>query len=258
MADKEKQSYYFINSLGKATKILELLAETGELSVSEIGKKLGMHRSATHRFLATLRELGFLEQSEDSCYRLSFKLFELGTKGANRLEVTRVAHPFLIDLATRHEDTANLGIMDGTDVIYVDKVESPHLLRMDLAIGHRVPAYCTAMGKAILAHRPATEVEKLFRGTKFESRTSKTVLSLQDLLERLRNIRHEGYALDDEELSLGIRCIASPIFDFTGRCVAAISIAGPTLRITYDKVEEIRASLSSVSNAISMRLGHKG
>lgn len=258
MAGKEKQSYYFINSLAKATKILELLAETGELSVSEIGKKLGMHRSATHRFLATLRELAFLEQSEHSRYRLSFKLFELGTKGANRLEVTRVAHPFLLDIASRHEDTANLGIMDNTDVIYVDKVESPHLLRMDFTIGHRVPAYCTAMGKAILANRPETEVQKLFRGVKFENRTPKTILSLHDLLQCLRTIREEGYAVDDEELSLGTRCIASPIFDFTGRCVAAISIAGPTLRITYDKIEQIRASLSCVSSAISMRLGHKG
>jgi DNA-binding IclR family transcriptional regulator len=251
-----KQSYFFINSLRKATSILELLAEAGELSVSEIGKKLDMHRSATHRFLATLRELGYLEQSEDSRYRLSFKLFELGMNVANRLELRKIVHPFLIDIGSRHEETANLGIIEGLDVVYVDKVESPHLLRMDLAIGRRVPSYCTALGKAILANRSEAEVQKLFRGVKFEYRTPKTILNFRNLLEHLRKVRQQGYAVDNEELSLGIRCLACPVFDYTGNCVASISIAGPTLRMTDEKIEKIKVDLLSISKTISIRLGY--
>lgn len=121
--------------------MLELLAKSGERSVSGIAKELGMHRSATHRFLPTLRNLGFLEQSEDSKYRLSFKLFELGINFANRLEVRKIVHPFLVDLGFRYQETVNLGIMEGLEVIYVDKVESSHLLRIDMGIGCRVPSY---------------------------------------------------------------------------------------------------------------------
>jgi DNA-binding IclR family transcriptional regulator len=251
-----KQSYYFINSLAKATKIIELLAEAGELSVSEIGKKLHMHRSATHRFLATLRELGYLEQSDDSRYRLSFKLFEIGINVANRLEVRKIVHPFLIDLGTRHEETANLGIMEGLDIIYADKVESPHLLRMDLAVGCRVPSHCTALGKAILANRPEGEVRKLFRGVKFGHRTPRAILSLPELLEDLRKIRQQGHAVDNEELAVGIRCVAVPIFNYTGNCVAAISIAGPAVRMTDERMDKARTDLLSVSKTISLRLGH--
>jgi DNA-binding IclR family transcriptional regulator len=163
----QSRPYYCINSLEKATKILELLANRGELSVSEIAKKLGIHRSATHRFLATLRKLGFLEQSEDS-NRLSFKLFELGINVANRLEVRKIVHPFLIDLGFQYQETVNLGVIEGLKVIYVDKVESPHLLRIDMGIGCRVHSYCSSLGKAILANRPEKEVMSGFRRAKLE------------------------------------------------------------------------------------------
>jgi len=251
-----KKPYYYIGSLEKATKILELLAEFSELSVSEIARKLGMYRSAAHRFLATLKTLGFLDQSENSNYKLSFKLFELGIKATNRLEVRQIIHPFLVDLRTRHEETANLGIVDGVDVIYLDKVESTHLLRMDLAIGCRVPSYCTALGKAILANRGESEIEGLFRGVKLERRTPKTVKNLTALLGHLREIRKQGYAIDNEENYTGIRCLAVPIFNYTGKCIGAISIAGPTVRMTYEKIEKMKLDLISIGKTISLKLGN--
>lgn len=253
----EKLPYYHIKSLEKAKNILELLAMKGELSVSEIAKKLGMHRSPIHRFLATLRNLGLLEQSEDARYRLSFKLFEWGMAVANRLEVKQIVHPFLMDLKTRHEETTNLGVMDGSYVIYTDKIESSHLLRMDLAIGCRVPPHCTALGKAILANRPETDVRRLFRKNKLERLTPKTIASLSELLEHLAEIRKKGYSIDDEELALGVRCIAVPIFNYTGKCIAAISIAGPSLRMTVEKMEKIKPDIMAVGKTISMRLGLK-
>jgi IclR family KDG regulon transcriptional repressor len=249
--------YYHINSLEKATKILELLAKSGELSVSEIGRKLGMHRSATHRFLATLRHLGFLEQSEDSKYRLSFKLFELGINVVNRLEVRKIVHPFLVDLGFQYQETVNFGIMEGLEVIYIDKVESPHLLRIDMGIGCRVPSYCSSLGKAILANRPEKEVMSLLRRAKLERRTSKTITSLPELLEHLRKIRVQGYSIDDEEFELGIRCIAAPIFDYTGHRIAAIGLSGPSIRMTDEKIEKIKPDLLAVSKTISLRLGYK-
>lgn len=253
----EKPAYYHIKSLEKAKNILELLAVAGELSVSEIGKKLGTHRSPTHRFLATLRSLGLLQQSEDARYRLSFKLFEWGMAVANRMEVRQIVHPFLMDLKTRHGETTNLGIMEGSDVIYIDKIESSHLLRMDLAVGCHVPSHCTALGKAILATRPETDVRKLFRRNKLERRTPRTITSLSELLEQLAEIRKKGYSIDYEELALGIRCVAVPIFNYTGNCVGAISIAGPCLRMTTEKMEKIKSDIIAVGKIISLRLGLK-
>ena len=250
-----KKPYYFIGSLEKASKILKLLAEFNELSVSEIARKLGMHRSAVHRFLATLKSLGFLDQSENSNYRLSFMLFELGIKATNRLEVRQIIHPFLVDLRTRHEETANLGVVDGLDLIYIDKVESTHLLRMDLAIGCRVPSYCTALGKTILANRSENELEELFRGAKLQRRTPNTFQGLRELLRHLYEIRQRGYAIDNEENCVGIRCLAVPIFDYTEKCMAAISLAGPTVRMTDHKIGQMRQDLINVGKEISSRLG---
>lgn len=252
---KKKPPYYQIKSLEKAKNILELLAVEGELFVSEIGKKLGMHRSHAHRFLATLRSLGLLEQSEDTRYRLSFKLFEWGMAVANHMEVRQIAHSFLLDLKARHEETTNLGILDGINVVYADKIESSHLLRMDLAIGCQVPLYCTALGKVMLANRPERDVRKLFHKKKLERHTPNTITSISELLGKLTEIREKGYAVDDEELALGVRCIAVPIFNCTGNCIAAISIAGPSLRMTIEKMEKIKPDIMAVGKTVSMKLG---
>jgi DNA-binding IclR family transcriptional regulator len=252
----KKPPYYQIKSLEKAKNILELLAVAGDLSVSEIGKKLGMHRSHAHRFLATLRSLSLLEQSEDARYRLSFKFFEWGMAVANRMEVRQIVHSFLMDLKNRHEETTNLGILDGMEVVYADKIESPHLLRMDLAVGCHVPLYCTALGKVMLANLPGMDIRKLFHKKKLERRTPNTITSVSGLLEELSTIREKGYAIDDEELALGVRCIAVPIFNYTGNCIAAISIAGPSVRMTVEKIKEIKPDIMAVGKTISIRLGH--
>ena len=251
----KNRPYYHINSLEKATRIIDILSTTGELSVSEIARKLNMHRSATHRFLATLRNLGYLEQSDDASYRLSFKFFELGMMVANRLEIRKIVHPFLIDLRARHEETVSLAILDGLDIIHIDKAESPHLLRMDLSVGRRIPSYYSALGKVMLANLAESEVRKLFRGVKLKPRTPKTITSLPRLIESLREIRKNGYYINDEEYELGIRGIAVPIFNYTHDCVAAIGFAGPTLRITDKEIEEMKSDLIAVGETISMRLG---
>jgi DNA-binding IclR family transcriptional regulator len=234
---------------------MDILSAIEELSVSEIAQKLGMHRSATHRFLATLRNLGYLEQTEDASYRLSFKLFELGMAVANRLEIRKIVHPFLINLRARHEETVSLAILDGLDIIHIDKAESPHLLRMDLSVGRRIPSYYSALGKVMLANLAESEVRKLFRGVKLKPRTPKTITALRGLIEILKEIRKNGYYINDEEYELGIRGIAVPIFNYTHSCVAAIGFAGPTLRLTDQKIEEMKDDLIAVGKTISMRLG---
>jgi IclR family transcriptional regulator, KDG regulon repressor len=110
---------------------------------------------------------------------------------------------------------------------------------MDLAIGRLVPCYCTAVGKVILANRPEMEVQKLFHGVKFQARTPTSIVKFSALLKQLREIRQQKYAVDNEELTLGLRCVAYPIFGYTGTCVAAISIAGPSLRMTDEKIEKV-------------------
>ena len=131
--------------------ILELLSENGEMSVSEVAAGLGIHRSASYRFLASLKQMGYVVQEPDSRYKLSFKLFELGMKLINSLEIKQVARPYMQELSSMYNETVNLGYWNGVDIIYLDKIESSELIRIDLAVGRRIPIYCTALGKSILA-----------------------------------------------------------------------------------------------------------
>jgi len=151
---EEKKRYYQIASLEKGVKVLELLADQKALTVSQVAVSLGLNRAASHRFLATLKDLGYVEKNDDNRYQLTFRVLELGMKVVNRSEVRQEARDFMQELARISNETVNLGYFDGRQILHLDKIDSCEILRIDAPLGSRTPAYCTALGKAILAHLP--------------------------------------------------------------------------------------------------------
>lgn len=251
----EGKQYFFINSLAKGIKIIELLAEKQALTVTEAARHLGYNRAGSHRFLATLRELGYVEQDEEGRYHLTFRVVELGMKVVNRSEVHRIIRPYMLELSHAFNETVNLGHFDGKDVLHLDKIDSQEILRMDTPIGSRAPAYCTALGKAMLAFLPTSEREIYMGRTKLKPHGPGTITSRRQLRKALETIRSEGCATDIEELSSGLCCVAVPIFDHTDRPNYAISVSGPALRLTREKIATIRPMIKQVGRTLSQKLG---
>jgi IclR family KDG regulon transcriptional repressor len=255
---KPKETPYFlVMSTQKALGILEVLCKEGEKGVTELVKKVGLGKSNVHRLLATLSHLGYVEQDPTtSKYSPSLKTYELGNAVVNRTGLLPIVHPYLEELGEQFHETNNLAILDRGDVIYIDKVESPESLRMDIKIGSRVPAYCTALGKVLLAFLGEPEFRKFMKSQKLAHRTKKTVTSLAELKRNLQQVQTQGYAIDDEELYEGVRCIAAPIRGCNGKVIAAISIAGPSIRMNHDQLAQLKVPLLAAAKEICKKLGY--
>ena len=253
-ADK-KEKYYRIGSLEKGVKVIDLLTRRGPLSLSEIAAELKIDRSACHRSLLTLRDLGLVSQPGGSGYRLTMSLFEMGMRLVNRLEVKQVVRPFMEELARTYRETVNLGIKDGDQVVYLDRAESTQLVRADLAVGTRIPIHCTALGKAILAFRPESEQAVFCAPGSLPAYTATTITSPQQLARQLAEIRRAGLAFDDEELYAGLRCVAAPVFDHTGAAGYSLSLAGPSSRLSVGDLQTIGQGLKQACGRISAILG---
>lgn len=250
-----KKPYYKINSVEKTIKILELLAEKGEISVAEAATHLDLNRSTCHRFLVTLRELGYVVQNTLSHYRLSFRIFELGNKVANRLQVRQIAHPYLKEISNLFNETINLGYWDNNEIIHLDKIDSFEILRIDPGIGSRVPAYCTGLGKAILAFLPEEDLNNFLKSVPLEAMTQNTITNKGNLLKEFEKIRKQGFATDYEELCIGLYCVASPVFDYTNYPSYSVSIAGPSSRMTKEKINVMKEELRRICRELSKSLG---
>ena len=251
---EKKKAYYKISTLEKGLQVIELLAKNKSLSVTEVAKYLDQNRSASHRFLATLHELGYVLKDDQSRYRLSLKLFELGNRIDDVDEVRSIARPFMRELSSTHRETVNLGRMEGNDVVTIDTVLGPEVIKFDSRIGERSPVHTLAMGKAILAFRSKEEQKAYAEAARFAKLTPKTIASKTAFKKELEAIAKQGYSMDEEEWCMGLRCVAIPIFNDTEPSYA-LSVSGPTSRMTPEKVAAIQAELLMVSRTISQKFG---
>jgi DNA-binding IclR family transcriptional regulator len=249
------KQYFFISSLEKGLRILELLAEEQALTVSEAARHLDTNRAGSHRFLATLRELGYVEKDAEERYRLTFRVVELGMKVVNRHEILRIARPYLLELSTAFNETVNLGHFNGKDILHLDKIDSKEILRMDSEIGSRAPAYCTALGKAVLANLTEEELGRYLKSVRLKPQGPNTITSRRQLRDEISKIRSRGYAMDDEELAPGLRCVSAPVFDHTGRAFYAVSVSGPVTRMTAERIEGMQAEVARICRQLSEKLG---
>ena len=258
-ASRSATGIYRVQVLDRAVAILQLLADTShELGAAEIAERLALHKSTIHRLLMVLEHHGFIRKNADTgkC-ALGLKLFELGSRAAKGLSLREHAQPFLARLVRETGETAHIGVLDEGDMMSVASVEGPRTLRMPSTVGRRTPAHCSAVGKAVLAFLPQSTLDELIARRPLIALTAKTLATTGALAAELRRIRVRGYAIDDEEIEKGLRCVAAPVRDFTGQVVGALSVAGPTFRITKKKVPALAGSVLAVAGDLSVELGYR-
>ena len=253
MTDDPPKKYFHISTLAKGLRVIEILSDEKEISVSKLSQISGLNRTSSHRFLSTLTELGYVARLENANYRLTLKILAIGMKLANKLEVSRIARPHMRRIQSMFSETVNLGLWDGESIIHLDKIDSREILRLDCDIGTLAPAYCTSLGKAVLAHLPPEELDTYLQTVELKRYTPNTITSRKKLLRELKEVKENGFALDREELVVGLQCVGVPIFDYTGRANHSISIAGISMRMA-PKLEEIIAVAKNVSESLSIEL----
>lgn len=250
---------YSSQVLDRVVRILASFSpDRQELRLIQIAEAAGLHKSTCYRLLEAMRTHSLIGLNETAgTYHPGMKLFELGSLAVGRLKLDKYAHPLLEDLSRVTGETAHLCVLDGSDVVYVAKVESNRALRIPSAVGARNPAYCTGVGKAMLAHLAPEQLDAYLSETQLRAFTRKTLVSAFELKANLRQIVTQGYAIDDQEREEGVRCVAAPVRDHTGQVVAAVSIAGPSMRVTKERVPELAAHVIRAAAEISSELGHR-
>jgi len=251
-----ENKYYTIASLEKGIKILELLVQHGELSVSEAARLMDTNRAGSHRFISTLKDLGYVEKNENNKYQPTLKIMKLATKVANRFEIRGIARPYMHKLSIKYKETINLGFFKNHEIIHLDKIDSLEVLRMDSALGDKAPAYCTALGKAILAFLPDHELANYLENIELKLSAPNTITDKDRFMSELSKIRKDGYAIDDEEMAMGLRCIAAPIFDHNAYPAYALSISGPSMRQTHRILEAMETDIMQVASELSTIMGN--
>jgi len=228
--------------------------DTPQWTMTEIAERLGMNKSAVHRHLATLEKKRFVQRDPATgVYQLGVRLLQMAYLTLERNDLRRIAAPFLRELCDRYRETVDLAVLDGSDVVFLDVFESPQRVKLAAAIGQRLPAYATASGKAILALMPENTVRRIL-SQGIPSTTEHAACSLEMLLEDLRQTRERGFALAEQEYEYGINAIAAPILDHSGKPAASVSVAGPTFRLTRERMIEIGPMVAAATRAISLEI----
>lgn len=258
---KETSRQELAKAVVKTMNILESLSHRESVGVTELSHSLGMHKSTVYRFLSSLRELGYVRQDgETERYTLTLKLFEIGSTVLDRLELWREAYPVIKDAAELTKETLHLAVLDGIKLVYLGKIESTQALRVSMMsrVGQNAPTYCTGVGKVLIAYLQPARLEEVLQQERLDRYTKNTITSKSALKKELRAIREQGYAIDDEEHELGVRCIAAPIRDNAGNVCAACSISMPSVRLTDDVLPRYRDIVLQAASDISGRLGYNG
>lgn len=247
-----------IGSVQRAVDILNLFgSQCHELGTSEIARSLGLHKSTTASLIYTLEANGFLSQNpETRKYRLGLKLVERAFAMLDQIEIRQVAYPFLRELRDQWNETVNLAIMDGPDVVYVERLLGTKALAMRSEVGRRAPAHVTALGKALLACLPPSGVQAYIDQYGLPALTSHTITDPDKFMAEIEQTREQGYAVDDEENEIGGRCIAVPVYDHTGHAAAAVSVSAPTTRLPVSEFPQVGAMVRETARRISRDLGY--
>ncbi|MBO8127516.1 MAG: IclR family transcriptional regulator [Firmicutes bacterium] len=252
-----KDQSIIVTSVSRALDILDLLGSSSkELGVTEISKAMGLPKTTVYRLLTTLMAHQYVNQDVDTGkYRLGLHLAKLGRQVLDHIDLRQAVRPFLKKLATLTGETVHLGILDNNQMIYIDKVESDQMLTMKSRIGASAPVHCTAVGKVLLAYASEKIIETIL-AQPLTGFTSTTITDPEALRRHLATIRERGYAIDDEEHEIGIRCIGVPVRNHARKVIAAISVAGPAVRITRERLEEIKPLVIEIGHEISHALGY--
>jgi DNA-binding IclR family transcriptional regulator len=242
-----------IKSLARGLAILTRLAEAPDgLRITELAGEFGVDKGSMSRLVRTLANHGFAEKDpETHRYVLGPQIVRLSRSLIKRMTLRDAAKPYLRQVVEATGECAHLAVIAQGQAFYIDQVESPASLRVSTGVGTLAPLHCTALGKILLAFADMPIGEDL------KTYTARTITDPKMLIHHLQKVRGEGYAIDDEEYELGIRCIAVPVFDFRNKCIAAFGISGPTSRVTLEKIPELSHVVQEIGKALSARLSFK-
>jgi IclR family transcriptional regulator, pca regulon regulatory protein len=233
------------------------------LGVSELGREVGLSRSTTHRYVATLATLGYLQQDPSTKrYQLGPRVLDLGFSAIHSMELREISAPQLQQLSDNTGFTVNMAILDGTDIVYIERCRSARAgqreIDLNLHVGSRLPAYCTSMGKILLAYLPRDERDALLESIDLQQRGPNTLTARRALRVELERVREAGLAINNEELAYGLRSIAAPVLSQSGSIAAAINLAVHSSMVSMEElVERLSGPLRRTADDISARIGHR-
>ncbi|MDR6381061.1 DNA-binding transcriptional regulator KdgR [Paraburkholderia caribensis] len=247
-----------LSSIARVFAILGAIGDSGQIGISELSQRLSLSKTTVHRVLQTLRALGYVTQEvETERYRLTIRLFELGAKALESVDLVREADIEMRRIAGATREAVHLGTFDEDAIIYIHKIDADYGLRMQSRIGRRNPLHSTAIGKVLLAWMEPAEAREVLSHVEFRKSTAKTLASADAVMSILPQVRAQGYGEDIEEQEEGLRCLAVPVFDRFGRVIAGLSVSFPTMRCGADTRLHYVGLLKAAGAAVSARLGYR-
>lgn len=247
-----------VPAVARALDILEFIRARGESSAPEITKALALPRTTVHELIKTLLARGYLrEAGYGDRYELGIRVLELGSAYEARLDLAQIAKARATEVSAECGETVHVAVLDRTDVVYIVRIESTHVVRMVSTLGGRLPAHVTAVGKALLAYQPKTVIDELYpEGTQLGAMTPATITTARALRDTLEQVRADGLAWDSCESNPDVYCVAAPIMDRDGSAVAAISVSVPAHRWDCDRATELAKLVTGAARATSRDLGY--
>lgn len=254
----ETESKNPIQVVDRIFQLIETMSMTGPIGLIELSNMLNLHKSTTHRLLNSLVYMDYVKQDEGtSKYLLTFKLLEVANRSLDHTDIFAIAHRYLKKLSMQTGETIHLVQKEGTEAVYIDKVESSvNSVRMVSKVGSKIPLYCSGVGKAMLAYMTDDEITQIWERSVIHELTPYTITTLEGLMERLKEVRKNGYALDDEENEEGVRCIAACILDYKGRAKHAFSLSAPKSRMEDAKIKELIPYILQLKEELSKEFGY--
>ena len=246
-----------VSAAVRVLAVLEKLSQQRTIGLEELSREIKLAKPTVYRFLLTLQELGYARRADNDRWAITLRMFNVGSRALDHLDLHAAARPVAEELSDELGETVHMGVLDGDSAVYVLKIESKYQIRMYSRVGRRMPLYCTAIGKILLAHMNDEEREAALTGVKLTAFTKNTITSRAALDAELAQIRKQGYSLDNEEREEGLHCIGAPIFDFTGAVVATLSVSWPGFR--YERGEESKkiGMVKDAAARISATLGYE-
>ena len=248
-----------IRVLSRAFDILEALSvENRPMTLSEISNASGLSKSTAHRILSAMLDRSFVAKNDNGEYTIGFKIIEIAGTHINNLELLAEAKPFLSKITRELDLTAHLGILDGQDVVYLEKLDGHPNSQRYTQIGQRSPGFCSSIGKCLMSCMSRDELDYVLYSCAFRKYTPNTITDRREFILHLRQVRLRGWAMDDEEYEYGHRCIGAPVYDYRGLPVAAISASGSTAILTDDKIDQTVEKVKQCAAQLSRQMGYIG
>jgi IclR family transcriptional regulator, KDG regulon repressor len=255
---KKRAEVPVVNAAVRALSVLESLSRKRSVGLEELSQEMGMAKPTVYRFLMTLQELGYARRDESERWAMTLKTFNVGSRALDHLDLYSAAKPVAQDLADALGETVHMGVLEGDSAVYVLKIESKYTIRMFSRVGGRMPLYCTAIGKVLLAYASPPERKAALEGLRLVALTPKTITTRAALEAELKRVREQGFGRDAGEREGGIFCLGAPIFDRDGAIVAALSVSWPHFRYETDREPTMAAAVVAAAARISDILGYEG